>query len=413
MGSPLNFLFGVLVSLVASLLSTIGVNIQALALKESDHVNTIQSERVNSYTLSLLQRIWIKYRWYFGFVMYLVFSAGGSVVALGFIPPVVLAPLGAVGLIFNILASYWLMGTVITRSDWMGTLLIMLGCALVSIFGVFVPDQNHSIEELIDLFTRPFFIVFFSIQVFAMVVLTIYAVWESSKLQRLQRTFMVAGEQTQLIRHRNSASIKSKSSDTEEEQQRTSSRNSSRTSSPRQSVHRRVSEVNTDIEDDYVDDSDADQAAATSSTADSELSMPLMHLSAKGHHEFIGIIFGMVGGIVGSQSLLLAKSGVGLLIISVVDSKNQFQGAFALTLLASLVILAIWQLYAFNKALYHCLPTLIVPISYTFHTCFSLINSLIYLNQLTGVYSVEQFGVLVSGVVVLIHGVWMLRHRQS
>lgn len=67
-------------------------------------------------------------------------------VALGFIPPVVLAPLGAVGLIFNIFASYWLLGTIIKRSDWIGTFLIMIGCAFVSIFGVFVPDESKLIE---------------------------------------------------------------------------------------------------------------------------------------------------------------------------------------------------------------------------------------------------------------------------
>ncbi|EGF80219.1 hypothetical protein BATDEDRAFT_25071 [Batrachochytrium dendrobatidis JAM81] len=99
-----------------------------------------------------------------GFTLYLICQLFGSVVALGFISPVILAPLGSAGLIFNILFSSIFAGTRITRYDWAGTVLIVIGCAVVSTFGSSMPDSRQSIEDLIRLYSRPAFIAYFSVQ---------------------------------------------------------------------------------------------------------------------------------------------------------------------------------------------------------------------------------------------------------
>lgn len=55
-----NFLIGIAVSLVASLISTVGVNIQALSLKEKvgDYSRIEQS--------SAWERLWFTYKWHIG-----------------------------------------------------------------------------------------------------------------------------------------------------------------------------------------------------------------------------------------------------------------------------------------------------------------------------------------------------------
>ena len=47
------------------------------------------------------------------------------------------------GLIFNILFSSLFLGTRITIYDWMGTILIVVGCAVVSAFGGNIPERGY------------------------------------------------------------------------------------------------------------------------------------------------------------------------------------------------------------------------------------------------------------------------------
>ena len=137
----MDFIIGVSSSLVCNAISTIGLNIQTLAMKQPGQIELPESPPSIRNSL----RIWAnKYQWHLGFLMYIAFQALGSIVALSFISPVILAPLGSAGLIFNILFSHMFLGTKITRSDWIGTSLIVAGCVLVSIFGASAPDDREA-----------------------------------------------------------------------------------------------------------------------------------------------------------------------------------------------------------------------------------------------------------------------------
>ncbi len=81
--------------------------------------------------------------WYFGFLICVGFQALGSVISLSFISPVILGPLGSAGLVFNIFFSNLFLGTPITRRDITGTVFIVLGCILCSIFGASAPDERR------------------------------------------------------------------------------------------------------------------------------------------------------------------------------------------------------------------------------------------------------------------------------
>eukprot|EP00842_Homolaphlyctis_polyrhiza_P000619 jgi/Hompol1/1558/HPOL_003420-RA len=126
----------------------------------------------------------------------------------------------------------------------------------------------------------------------------------------------------------------------------------------------------------------------------------------------LGILYAFVGGITASETLLLTKSGVELIVISIFDSQNQFQGAFSFVLLATLAVTIFMQLYSLNMALHYHLPVFVIPVFYTLFTCLSLANSMVYLDQF-GVYTVVDLVFLVLGIAVIVGGVWVLRKSNE
>jgi hypothetical protein len=83
-------------------------------------------------------------------------------VQIASLPVVILAPLGAVSLLWNAFFARLLLGDVF--SPWMlvGTLLIAGGAVLIAIFGI-VPEPTHSLDDLLALFRRPTFVAYFSL----------------------------------------------------------------------------------------------------------------------------------------------------------------------------------------------------------------------------------------------------------
>lgn len=86
----------------------------------------------------------------------------GSLFQIASLPVVILAPLGAVSLLWNAFFARFLLGDVF--SPWMilGTVLIAGGAVLIAVFGI-VPEPTHSLEDLLQLFRRPAFVAYFSL----------------------------------------------------------------------------------------------------------------------------------------------------------------------------------------------------------------------------------------------------------
>ncbi|KAJ7700962.1 hypothetical protein B0H14DRAFT_3650834 [Mycena olivaceomarginata] len=85
-----------------------------------------------------------------------------SLVQIASLPVAILAPLGAVSLLWNAFFAPPLLGDAF--SPWMvlGTLLIAGGAILIVIFGI-VPEPTRSLEDLLEHFSRPAFVVYFSL----------------------------------------------------------------------------------------------------------------------------------------------------------------------------------------------------------------------------------------------------------
>jgi hypothetical protein len=67
-----------------------------------------------------------------------------------------------VSLLWNAFFARLILGDVF--SPWMilGTILIAGGAVLIAVFGI-VPESSRSLEDLLELFKRPTFVVYFSI----------------------------------------------------------------------------------------------------------------------------------------------------------------------------------------------------------------------------------------------------------
>lgn len=93
----------------------------------------------------------------------------GSVFQIASLPVVILAPLGAVSLLWNALFARILLGDMF--SPWMviGTLFIAGGALLIAFFGI-VPEPTHTLDDLLRLLGRTSFVVYFTLLVAAIFV---------------------------------------------------------------------------------------------------------------------------------------------------------------------------------------------------------------------------------------------------
>jgi hypothetical protein len=113
----------------------------------------------------------------------------GTVFQIGALPIVVLAPLGAVSepcfhdeksylkycpsalqvsLLWNAVLSRLLLRESFSFRTLAGTCLIATGASLIAIFGV-VPEENHTLEELMSLFRRGGFVIYITLMSVAVV----------------------------------------------------------------------------------------------------------------------------------------------------------------------------------------------------------------------------------------------------
>lgn len=164
---------GITISLASSSLASLGVNLQALGLKEDseEHEPLLTPVHDESPVHNRVQKISKRSLWIIGFTLYIVFETFGSVLALAFISPVIIAPLGASGLVFNILWSRTLLGTNLSYMDAIGTGAIVIGTGLVSWFGSFLPDGGKTIDDLLLHLSHPTVISYFLVQLSFMVII--------------------------------------------------------------------------------------------------------------------------------------------------------------------------------------------------------------------------------------------------
>ncbi|KAJ3018055.1 UNVERIFIED_CONTAM: hypothetical protein HDU68_011352 [Siphonaria sp. JEL0065] len=151
----MSLVVGISIVIAMNALSSFGVNLQAVALRRAQNpqrfrLNNTTTAETNDEDEPLLSTTsmtppgrvqlsvpdWLEpWLWHIGFVCYIIPQLFGSILALNFISPILLAPLGSSGLVFNVFFSSILVGTKVGPWDWVATALIILGGTIVSLFG--------------------------------------------------------------------------------------------------------------------------------------------------------------------------------------------------------------------------------------------------------------------------------------
>ena len=166
----LSWILAVFLAALASFISNLGVNLQKLhhirargtsaspsasssssSLSSSSHPSTSPPPLPTAhYSASLLWRLGL---------LLIVFGSLFDVAALGLGAQSLVAPLGSLTLVSNILCAYLLLKERVTRYDIMCTGLIIGGSTFAVAFGK-KEEEAFSIDDLFSFFTRPAFIVY-------------------------------------------------------------------------------------------------------------------------------------------------------------------------------------------------------------------------------------------------------------
>ncbi|KAJ7630931.1 hypothetical protein FB45DRAFT_916960, partial [Roridomyces roridus] len=319
---------GITIGLLASFIQSLGLTIQRKSHVLNESLPEDQQRVEHRRPL-----------WLLGFAIFITSNLVGSVVQIASLPVVILAPLGGISLLWNAFFARLILGDVF--SPWMvvGTILIAGGAVLIGIFGI-VPEQTRSLEDLLQLFSRPAFIVYFSLLGAAVLAcLVITHITEYSLSRRLARNHLRAA------------------------------------SPPALHVSENPSTLTTGVGDAIT------EAITTERTPllDRKANTPEMR-TINGTRLALAISYASVSGILSGMCLLFAKSGVELLLLTL-RGQNQFWRWQPWALVLGLVIFALLQLWYLHKGLTLADPTLVCPSAFCFYNLSSIVNGLVYFNQ--------------------------------
>ncbi|KAH8997294.1 hypothetical protein EDB92DRAFT_2030276, partial [Lactarius akahatsu] len=342
---------GIIVGLLASCVQSLGITIQ-----RKSHV-------LNQELPEHLQRV--EHRrplWLLGFLIFISSNILGSLFQIASLPVVILAPLGAVSLLWNALFARFILGDVFSLWMVLGTLLIAGGAVLIAIFGI-VPEPTHSLEDLLILFSRPTFVAYFSLLGFAVLVcLAITHLSEYSYSARLRNQPPSQPSSPFLIP----------------------------TNSTTDLTTERTPLIN--------------RKHYASSTISLSSSVTQKHSIPSRTPLLLSLSYASTSGILSGMCLVFAKSGVELLLISI-NGNNQFWQWQAWMLIFGLVAFALLQLWYLHKALKLADPTIVCPLAFCFYNISSIVNGLVYFDQVSLLPTANILLVTV-GILILLGGVW-------
>ncbi|KAF9428229.1 hypothetical protein BGZ94_003050 [Podila epigama] len=361
--APHNFLFGISIAIATSFIQSLGLTIQRKShvINEAIHPKELRRQACQ------------RPLWHLGFHTYILSNLTGTIFSIGYLPVIILAPLGAVTLVFNALFARLLLGDVFSRQSAIGTVLILLGAIMIGLFGV-VPEPSHSLEDLIALWKRPAFIIYFSF-----IELTVVGLVVGNRIVE------------HALRKNASAHLHERSSSSNHH----GGHINSHSLSPQQQTYHQ-------------------QHRRSNSSKYPKLlgGRALGKLSSSRIKTMLGISYGCVGGMLSSQALLFAKSAIDMLILTIVEGKNQFESPLSWFLVIALVAAALLQLYFLNKGLRLCDTVLLVPLSFCAYNVSCLFNGLVYYNQWGRLYW-WQILLVLFGISQVLIGVLVLAWRPT
>ncbi|GMF15975.1 unnamed protein product [Phytophthora fragariaefolia] len=150
---------GVILSIVGSICTNMGVNLQKFSFMREAKGRSVVDKR--GY---FRQPLW---------VIGLLLVVGGSIldfVALGFLPQSLATPVGGSTMIANVVFASLFLKEKFTRSDGIGTALVLLGIIIVAMFAE-KQSVCYTLHELVALYCEPLFVVYATLMCVSCVVL--------------------------------------------------------------------------------------------------------------------------------------------------------------------------------------------------------------------------------------------------
>ncbi|KAJ7706187.1 hypothetical protein B0H17DRAFT_1036094 [Mycena rosella] len=350
-----HIVLGISIGLLASFIQSLGLTIQRKShvLNEAlpEHQQRVEHRRP---------------LWLLGFAIFISSNIIGSLVQIASLPVVILAPLGAVSLLWNAFFARLLLGDVF--SPWMvlGTLFIAGGAILIAIFGI-VPEPTRSLEDLLALFRRPTFVVYFSLLGDTGHFLSDLQthVSEYSFSRRLARSNVRAISPPHTP---SSAPL------------HVPENPSTLTTGVTNTITEAITTERTPLLDRKSNPSST-SVASSRSPSRSPRHVDTPEIRAINRTRLVlAISYASFSGIISGMCLLFAKSGVELLLLTL-RGQNQFWRWQAWVLVLGLVVFALLQLWYLHKALVLADPTLVCPSAFCFYNLSSIVNGLVYFDQ--------------------------------
>ncbi|WVW84137.1 hypothetical protein I302_106166 [Kwoniella bestiolae CBS 10118] len=403
----------ILVGLVSSFVQSLGLTIQ----RKSHLLDS-------SLPLSQRRRPIRRPLWLLGFGIYITSNIFSTIFQLDSLPIVILAPLGAISLIYNAVLARIMLGDKFGKTWIMGTGLIALGAVSIAVFGV-VNEGHHSLDEVLLLFRRGAFVGFFSVMSLVtagvIVVSHITSYHIHRQLSRIQLpdnpNETGSSTPTSLVPsnyaspHSNSQAIPFRSRPAKK------SNTLRRWSSPTSPVYNTVP---------------LPRAANSNSNNPEEIQIPKHHLhleipssnpnttqpneSQQRTLTLCGLGFASASGTLSGMCLVLAKAAVELLVLSINhfrtgEGKNEFLRIQTWFLVLGLGVCAILQLVYLNYSLTFASPAIICPLAFCFFNLSSIFDGLVFYDQFSRL-SILQITFVSLGVAILLLGVWVVSAIQ-
>ncbi|CDO71580.1 hypothetical protein BN946_scf184911.g50 [Trametes cinnabarina] len=340
---------GIVIGLLASFVQSLGLTIQ----RKSHVLN--QSLPEDQQKVEHRRPLWL-----LGFAIFISSNLFGSLVQIASLPVVILAPLGAVSLLWNAFFARILLGDVFSVWMVLGTLLIAGGAVLIAVFGI-VPEPTHSLEDLLRLFNRPAFVAYFSILgVFVFVWLVVTHIVEYSYTRRVKLAD-VTPPLSPLLAPNSAPSLLTTATTA------TSAVDPAAATERTPLIDRKP----------HARSKSPSPSSSFRSMITSPLSFTIQSLRTP---IFLASSYASISGILSGMCLLFAKSGVELLLLTI-SGHNQFWRWQAWMLVLSLVVFALLQL--------------------------CIVNGLVYFDQFS-LLPVSHLLLVGLGMVILLSGVWII-----
>ncbi|KAK4705451.1 magnesium transporter, partial [Phenoliferia sp. Uapishka_3] len=340
---------------------------------------------------------------------------------IGALPIVVLGPLGAVSLLYNAFFARVILGDEFSVHLVLGTIFIAGGAVLIGTFGV-VPEQTHTLDELVRLYSRPPFIIWISLlSAFLAVLLTTAHIteWAFERQCRSHDSTTTPSSPVNVWRHR---------SRRDSHTSRPTLLNHSH-SAPNESIPRYGAFEDTTSRPPnaiplgldgvpHVPKSSPNQSwkrSVTMAEAERELTEEakpnISDVAIERTRVILGVAYGAASGTLSGLCLLFAKTGIELLILTIVG-QNQFGHYQAWLIVLVLLVAAVLQLFYLNRALRLLGPHLVCPLAFCAYNLSSIITGLIYYDQWDMLSSL-QIGLVSLGTVILLAGVWIVSNKAE